>query len=70
MSEARQRERWDHTSFIIATLMNANRDPKKRRRPFAPSEFNPFSPDSVRGSSSDGIQITPKTIHFLKVFVK
>ena len=41
MSEAAQRETWQHTAFIACMIANANRDPKKKPRPFAPDDFNP-----------------------------
>ena len=40
MAEAKQRDNWSHTSVILALTANCNRDPKKR--PFQPSDFNPF----------------------------
>jgi len=42
MAEGLGRERWAHTSLICTLIANANRDPKKRR-PFAPSDFDPYA---------------------------
>ena len=41
MAEARVRDRWAHTSAILAMIANAHRDPKKTR-PFTPADFNPM----------------------------
>jgi hypothetical protein len=40
MAEARSRERWAHTSALLALTANAHRDPKKTR-PFQPADFDP-----------------------------
>ena len=41
MAEAHRKEAWQHTSTIIATLANIHRDPKKKPKPFSPSDFQP-----------------------------
>ena len=41
MAEARGRERWAHTSSVLALLANAHRDPKKTSA-FKPADFNPY----------------------------
>jgi hypothetical protein len=43
MAEGRSRADWGLCSSVLAMIANVNRDAKKRRKPFAPSEFNPFS---------------------------
>ncbi len=43
MAEARGRDRWAHTSTILAMIANVNRDPKKSR-PFKPQDFSPYRP--------------------------
>jgi hypothetical protein len=40
MAEAVQRERWNHTSSLLALLFNVNRAP--RTEPARPRDFNPF----------------------------
>lgn len=40
MAEANSRERWAHTSAVLALVANAHRDPKKGRA-FTPADFNP-----------------------------
>ena len=40
MAQAVQRERWNHTSSILALLFNVNRGP--RTEPARPKDFNPF----------------------------
>ncbi|MBI1373355.1 MAG: hypothetical protein GC159_11545 [Phycisphaera sp.] len=42
MAEGLGRERWAHTSLICTLIANAHRDPKKRR-PFTPDDFNPYT---------------------------
>lgn len=41
MAEARSRERWNHTSSILALLANCHRDPKKGRK-LKPADFHPY----------------------------
>jgi mitochondrial fission protein ELM1 len=43
LAEGQGRERWAHTSLVCSILANANRDPKKRRKPYKPDDFNPYS---------------------------
>ncbi|MBI5725259.1 MAG: hypothetical protein HZA50_14970 [Planctomycetes bacterium] len=40
MAEACSRDRWAHTSSLLAMLANVNRDPKKCRV-FKPEDFDP-----------------------------
>jgi hypothetical protein len=63
MAEGAQRERWQHTSCILALIANANRDPKRTRR-FTPADFNPFN------RRRQGIPITPDNIQMLKKLVR
>jgi len=48
MAEGVAKERWNHTSQLLATLCEINRNPKKRRRPFTADEFHPFLRRHVR----------------------
>lgn len=41
MSEAKQREAWNHTSALMALCVNLLRDPHKGP-PIRPETFNPF----------------------------
>lgn len=41
MSEARCRQQWQHTSSLMALLVNINSDPKKGRTA-KPADFNPY----------------------------
>lgn len=43
MAQGRQRAQWERTALLAAIGANPYRDAKKHKRPFAPSEFNPFS---------------------------
>lgn len=38
----RQKEAWGRLSSVIAQHYSIHRDPKKRRKPYLPHEFNPF----------------------------
>ena len=42
MSEARRKDEWNRLSQLLCLLANVNRDPKQRREPFTPAEFDPF----------------------------
>lgn len=42
MADAKMRQQWDHTSAVIATIYEVNRNSKKRSRPFKPYEFHPW----------------------------
>lgn len=35
-------DRWHHTSAVLFQFAEANRDRKKRSRPFTPDEFHPW----------------------------
>ena len=64
MAEAKARDRWAHTSCVLAMIANAHRDPKKTRA-YRPSDFSPFEK-----KRKQGIPITPGNIGLLKeVFV-
>ena len=67
MAEGRDRHLWNHTSAVLAMLANANRDTKKRKRPFGPDEFNPYTAHSRRTGA--GIPVTADNIHVLKVLI-
>jgi hypothetical protein len=43
MARGRQRAEWERTSLLAAIAASPYRDPKKRKRPFEPWEFNPFA---------------------------
>jgi hypothetical protein len=42
MAEARCRERWAHTSALLALTANIHRDHRKKPTPFKPDDFSPF----------------------------
>jgi len=66
MAETKARERWAHTSSLMALIANCNRDPKRRRRPWTPADFNPLGRP---GRSRGGVPITAENIEDLKVFL-
>jgi len=41
MAQGRLRAQWQQTATICTILANANRDKKKRARPFEPNDFIP-----------------------------
>lgn len=42
MNEGRDRGLWWHTSAVICSIANSNRDTKKRKTPYLPSEIHPW----------------------------
>jgi len=42
MAEARCRERWAHTSAVLALTANIHRDHRKKPTPYKPADFNPY----------------------------
>jgi hypothetical protein len=46
MVEGKQREAWDHTSAIIASLFNCQRG--KHDKALSPAQFNPFLMKAAR----------------------
>lgn len=44
MAEARSRERWAHTSALLALTANCHRDPRKSKA-FTPADFLPHGAD-------------------------
>ncbi|MCE9530349.1 MAG: hypothetical protein K8T89_04340 [Planctomycetes bacterium] len=61
MAEAECRQRWSHTSSILAMLANAHRDPKKSR-PFKPADFNPYQ----RTNEGPNAQVAKVGVQVLK----
>ena len=52
MAESNSRQRWAHTSTILAMTANVNRDLKKHG-PFKPADFNPHTERAVKIKTSD-----------------
>ncbi len=42
MAEARCRERWEHTSALLALTANIHRDQRKKPTPYRAADFNPY----------------------------
>lgn len=42
MADATARQRWSHTSALMALLANVHRDPKKKPAPYKPADFHPL----------------------------
>jgi len=49
MVEGRQREAWNHTSHILATLLNVNRG-SRHAKTFSPAELNPYLQSEARAN--------------------
>jgi len=63
MSHGRIRQEWNYTSSLLAMIANANRDHKKRSRPFEAGEFHPFEKGKRR---SAGMPVKAADIGLLK----
>ena len=57
MWEGRSEHQWDQTALLACLIANANRNPKKRRRPFAVEEFNPHTRRNA--PRPKGVKATP-----------
>lgn len=68
MWRAREREAWNHTSFILATLYNAQRG--KGQAVVKPWSLNPLNPANQRREQVPANPHGPKPIHALKAFLK
>jgi len=57
MAEAKRRDRWAHTSALLAMLANCHRNPKKPPR--KPSDFDPYELAKKRTpvAKSDGFKM-------------
>ena len=42
MAEAKRKESWDHTSHIMRTIAEVNRNEEQRSEPYHWKEFHPF----------------------------
>lgn len=43
MARARGQAEWSRTASVMWVLAEINRDPKRRRQPWTPDDFNPYS---------------------------
>jgi len=59
---AKARVSWAQNATLCCLIANANRDPKRKRQPFTPADFNPMASESERSSSSGGIPINSDTM--------
>jgi hypothetical protein len=60
MAEAKRQHDWNVASTIMALMAEMNRDRKKRRKPFKPDDFNPYTvkrPAVVRASVAQVAEI-------------
>ena len=56
MAEAKSKDNWNHTSAILALIINVNRNPKKQR-PLSPKELNPHEQKVKAVLKGKGIRI-------------
>jgi hypothetical protein len=63
MADGRGRDEWARTALLCSILANCHRDPKKKPRPYSPSEFNPFMRKAVKDNT---ILITKENVHLLR----
>lgn len=56
MAEGRSRERWAHTSSLLALMANAHRDPDASHV-YKPGDFNPHyqRPEPIVGKADIGV---------------
>jgi len=65
MAEARGKDRWSHTSHLMALLANIHRNHRRRLTAFRPADFNPH----MSSSAPSAIRVTRDNIDVLKVFL-
>jgi len=51
--EGHQEDQWWHTASQIAMLANVNRDPKKRKKSYSPSDFHPLISKKLQAPAKD-----------------
>jgi hypothetical protein len=61
MAEARDKQRWNHTSAILAAIFNAR--PFRKGPPVKPQQFHPYLHNKV--SNCKGTRLTKHTLKFL-----
>lgn len=57
--EGKSEDAWNRTALLACLLANANRDPKKRKRPFGVEDFHPHR---KRGPKRGAIKATPQLL--------
>ena len=68
MAEGRSRETWEHTSAVLAMIVNVNRL-KKTSRKFTPLDFDPYAAEKKR-DAGDSLTVGTVGLDVLKkVFV-
>lgn len=55
--DGKRREEWSHTASILAMIANANRDRKKRKNPFKPSDFDPMHNQTDKPMRKDPAEV-------------
>lgn len=57
MADATARQRWSHTSAVMALLANVHRDPKKKPSPYKPDDFHPLPRKAPRSRKSERVEV-------------
>lgn len=55
MAEARRRDAWDHTSEVLAMILNAN--PLGGGKPVPSSVFHPFARPAAGAADRDAVEV-------------
>lgn len=70
MAEGKQRDDWNHTADLQATVAEPNRDREKRKAPFGRLDFHPFlQRDEERRKKRDGVTAATKPVEMIPVSV-
>jgi len=56
MAESRSKDNWNHTSAVLALIINVNRDPKKHGA-VSPKELNPHEKKAKTVLKGKGLRI-------------
>jgi hypothetical protein len=57
MAEARCRERWNHTTALMALIANCHRDPKRKPTPYKLADFHPHRNEPSHTPTQVSIQV-------------
>lgn len=69
LSESRDRWLWNHTSEVLAMLLNAN--PWRRGRWVRAASLNPYRAGAGRAAAREGVPLTADNLDLLrKVFIE
>lgn len=58
MADGRQRSDWGRMSSLMALIANVNRDPKKKRQPYKPRDFDPWQGEDGKKNKPPQIDLS------------